>query len=72
MASFSHSALRPVLPLRLAHSPLRIPWSEVRAWERKEFLFWWTDTLHLDPMRPRLRVPSSAMESLNPYLEGCR
>ncbi|GEN09569.1 hypothetical protein SAMN05443572_109223 [Myxococcus fulvus] len=64
--------LRPVLPLRLSHASLRIPWSEIRAWERKKFLFWWSDTLHLGPTRLRLKVPSSAMESLTPYLEACR
>nr|BDT33845.1 hypothetical protein MFMH1_35140 [Myxococcus sp. MH1] len=64
--------LRPVLPLRLSHSPLRIPWSEIRAWERKKFLFRWTDTLLLGPTHLRLTVPSSAMESLTAYLEDGR
>ncbi|WP_426746752.1 hypothetical protein VZQ01_01810 [Myxococcus faecalis] len=64
--------LCPILPLRLSHSPLRIPWSEIRAWERKQFLFWWTDTLLLGPTHLRLTVPSSAMESLTAYLEDGR
>ncbi|MFY1831910.1 hypothetical protein ACN47A_38700 [Myxococcus fulvus] len=64
--------LRPVLPLRLSHSPLRIPWSEIRAWERKQFLFWSTDTLLLGPTHLRLKVPSSVMESLTPYLKDGR
>lgn len=60
--------LRPFFLLRFSHRPLRVPWSEVRAWERKQLLFWSTDTLLLGRTGLRLRVPSSAMESLDPYL----
>lgn len=60
--------LATLLPFRLGHPPLCIPWSDIHDRRRKRSFFTNWDTFELGPDRVKLRVQSSATAPLERYL----
>ncbi|NNB98912.1 hypothetical protein HJC10_18115 [Corallococcus exiguus] len=61
-----------LLPFRLGHPPLCIPWADVRdrVHERRFFLHW--DTFRVGTDGVELRIRSSALAPLDGYLPAAR
>ncbi|GMU01178.1 hypothetical protein KH5H1_52980 [Corallococcus caeni] len=61
-----------LLPFRVGHPPLCIPWADLqdRVRERWFFLLW--DTFRVGPDRVKLRIRSSAMKPLDSHLPAAR
>ena len=61
-----------LLPFRVGHPPLCIPWSDVHDRVREKWFFAHWDTMSVGPERVKLHIPSSAMKPLDGYLPPAR
>ncbi|NOK37493.1 hypothetical protein HMI49_30285 [Corallococcus exercitus] len=61
-----------LLPFRVGHPPLCIPWADLQDRVRERWFFRYCDTFRVGPDRLKLRIQSSAMKSLDSYLPAAR